>query len=85
VAILRIAAEILYGFYGRFREAGQSAPEFGTAQISDGSGPRGRRARGGARSWEEGADMIMVKPAAALSRIIQRFASGLNVTWRPTM
>jgi len=72
VAILAYAAKAASAFYGPFREAAGSAPEFG-----DRSGyqmdPANRREamREIALDLEEGADAVMVKPALAYLDVIR--------------
>ena len=62
--ILSYAAKIASGFYGPFREAADSAPQFGDRRSYQMDGANVREAmREIAADIEEGADMIMVKPA----------------------
>ena len=64
VAILSYAAKYCSGFYGPFREAAQSAPQFGDRRSYQMDPANAREAlREVALDLEEGADMIMVKPA----------------------
>src|SRR5277367_1294595 len=64
VAILSYAAKYSSGFYGPFREAADSAPQFGDRRSYQMDGANIREAlREIALDVEEGADMIMVKPA----------------------
>jgi porphobilinogen synthase len=73
VAILSYAAKYCSGFYGPFREAAQSAPQFGDRRSYQMDPANAREAlREVALDLEEGADMIMVKPALAYLDIIQR-------------
>ncbi len=62
--ILSYAAKFASAFYGPFREAADSAPQFGDRRSyqMDGANPR-EAMREIAADLEEGADMIMVKPA----------------------
>ena len=62
--ILSYAAKFASGFYGPFREAADSAPQFGDRRSYQMDGANLREAmREMEQDIEEGADMIMVKPA----------------------
>jgi porphobilinogen synthase len=62
--ILSYAAKFASGFYGPFREAADSAPQFGDRRSYQMDPPNIREAiREIELDIEEGADMIMVKPA----------------------
>jgi porphobilinogen synthase len=62
--ILSYAAKFASGFYGPFREAADSAPQFGDRRSYQMDGANLREAmREIEQDIEEGADMIMVKPA----------------------
>jgi porphobilinogen synthase len=62
--ILSYAAKFASGFYGPFREAADSAPKFGDRRSYQMDGANLREAlREIELDIEEGADMIMVKPA----------------------
>jgi porphobilinogen synthase len=62
--ILSYAAKFASGFYGPFREAADSAPQFGDRRSYQMDGANLREAmREIALDIEEGADVIMVKPA----------------------
>lgn len=62
--ILSYAAKFASGFYGPFREAAGSAPQFGDRRSYQMDGANLREAlREIQTDLEEGADMIMVKPA----------------------
>ena len=62
--ILSYAAKFASGFYGPFREAADSAPQFGDRRSYQMDGANLREAmREIEADVEEGADMIMVKPA----------------------
>ncbi len=76
--ILSYAAKFASAFYGPFREAADSAPEFGDRRSYQMDGANLREAmREIALDIEEGADMIMVKPALPYLDVIaaarQRF------------
>jgi porphobilinogen synthase len=62
--ILSYAAKFASAFYGPFREAADSAPQFGDRRSYQMDGANVREAmREIALDIEEGADMVMVKPA----------------------
>src|SRR5690242_15836258 len=62
--ILSYAAKFASGFYGPFREAADSAPQFGDRRSYQMDGANLREAmREIETDLDEGADMIMVKPA----------------------
>jgi porphobilinogen synthase len=62
--ILSYAAKFASGFYGPFREAADSAPQFGDRRSYQMDGANVREAmREIEADIQEGADMIMVKPA----------------------
>ncbi len=62
--ILSYAVKFASGFYGPFREAAGSAPSFGDRRAYQMDPANGREAmREAALDVEEGADMLMVKPA----------------------
>jgi porphobilinogen synthase len=62
--ILSYAAKFASGFYGPFREAADSTPQFGDRRSYQMDGANRREAmREIEADIEEGADMIMVKPA----------------------
>ncbi len=64
VAILAYAAKYSSAFYGPFRDAAESTPEFGDRRGYQMDPPNRREAMREMRlDLEEGADMLMVKPA----------------------
>ena len=66
VALLSYAVKFASAFYGPFREAADSAPTFGDRRAYQMDPANGREAlREAALDIEEGADMLMVKPALA--------------------
>src|SRR5215211_699358 len=72
VAILAYAVKYASAFYGPFREAAQSAPAFGDRRAYQMHAGNAREALREARlDEEEGADMLMVKPAGPYLDIIQ--------------
>ena len=69
--ILSYAAKFASGFYGPFREAADSAPKFGDRRSYQMDGANLREAmREIEADLQEGADMIMVKPAIAYLDVI---------------
>lgn len=73
VAILAYAAKFASAFYGPFREAAESAPRFGDRKAYQMDPPNAREAmREIALDIQEGADIIMVKPAGFYLDIIHR-------------
>jgi len=80
VAILSYAAKYCSGFYGPFREAAQSAPQFGDRRSYQMDPANAREAlREVALDLAEGADMIMVKPALPYLDIVQRVREEFDV------
>ncbi len=80
--ILAYAAKYASAFYGPFREAAESAPAFGDRRGYQMDPPNVREAlREMEADLEEGADIVMVKPALAyldvLARARQRFDAPL--------
>jgi len=71
-AILAYSAKSASAFYGPFREAADSAPKFGDRRGYQMDGANRREAmREIASDLEEGADMVMVKPALAYLDVIR--------------
>lgn len=71
VAIMSYAAKMASSFYGPFREAAESAPHFGDRRSYQMDWANRREAmREIALDIEEGADIVMVKPALAYLDII---------------
>ena len=80
VAILSYAAKYCSGFYGPFREAAQSAPQFGDRRSYQMDPANAREAmKEVALDLEEGADMVMVKPALPYLDIIRRVRERFDV------
>jgi porphobilinogen synthase len=78
--ILAYAAKYCSGFYGPFREAAQSEPKFGDRRSYQMDPANAREAlREVALDLEEGADMIMVKPALAYLDIIRQVRDRFQV------
>ncbi|MBS1829774.1 MAG: porphobilinogen synthase [Acidobacteria bacterium] len=72
VPILSYAAKYASGYYGPFREAAESAPQFGDRRSYQMDPANSREAmREIALDLSEGADMIMVKPAGPYLDIIR--------------
>jgi porphobilinogen synthase len=73
VAILAYAVKYASAFYGPFRDAAQSAPAFGDRRAYQMAPPNAREAlREAELDEDEGADMLMVKPAGPYLDIIHR-------------
>ena len=73
VAVLAYSAKYCSGFYGPFRDAADSAPKFGDRRAYQMDMCNSDEAlREVALDIEEGADMVMVKPALAYLDIIRR-------------
>ena len=73
VGILSYAAKYCSGFYGPFREAAESAPRFGDRRTHQMDPANVEEAlREVAQDIEEGADMIMVKPALPYLDVVRR-------------
>ncbi len=71
IPIMSYAAKFASAFYGPFREAAQSAPSFGDRRGYQMDPANSREAlRETALDVEEGADIVMVKPAMAFMDII---------------
>ncbi|MGA8013359.1 MAG: porphobilinogen synthase [Candidatus Acidiferrales bacterium] len=80
VAILSYAAKYCSAFYGPFREAAQSTPQFGDRRSYQMDPANAREAlREVALDLEEGADIIMVKPALPYLDIIARVRERFDV------
>jgi porphobilinogen synthase len=74
--ILSYAAKFASGFYGPFREAAESTPKFGDRRSYQMDAANVNEAiREVALDVQEGADMVMVKPALAYLDIIHRVKS----------
>ena len=71
--IMSYAAKFASAFYGPFREAAESAPKFGDRRSYQMDGANAREAlREVAMDIDEGADIVMVKPALAYLDILHR-------------
>jgi porphobilinogen synthase len=71
--ILSYAAKFASAYYGPFRDAADSAPQFGDRRAYQMDGANALEAlREVAMDLQEGADMVMVKPALAYLDILHR-------------
>lgn len=80
VPIMAYSAKYASAFYGPFREAAESAPQFGdrkTYQMDPANGDEALREV--ELDIMEGADIVMVKPALNYMDIIQRVKTNFNV------
>jgi porphobilinogen synthase len=80
VPILSYAAKFASGYYGPFREAAESTPSFGdrrTYQMDPANGDEALREV--ALDLDEGADMVIVKPALAYMDIVRRVKDRFGV------
>ncbi|MCW7752630.1 porphobilinogen synthase [Desulfobotulus sp. H1] len=79
-AIMSYAVKYASAFYGPFREAAGNAPEFGDRRTYQMDPANSREAmREASMDVEEGADIIMVKPALAYLDIITRLRDELDL------
>ncbi|MFL5913809.1 MAG: porphobilinogen synthase, partial [Gaiellaceae bacterium] len=78
--IMAYSAKFASGFYGPFREAAESAPQFGDRRTYQMDPANAREAvREMALDIEEGADMIMVKPALSYLDVIKTARDTFNL------
>ena len=78
--ILSYAVKYASAFYGPFRDAAESAPEFGDRRSYQMDPPNAREAiREAELDIEEGADMVMVKPALPYLDIIRAVRESVHV------
>jgi porphobilinogen synthase len=80
IPIMSYCAKYSSNYYGPFREAAHSAPSFGdrkTYQMDPGNSEEALREA--TLDLEEGADILMVKPALSYLDIIRRFKDNFNV------
>lgn len=79
IPILSYATKYASAFYGPFREAVESAPQFGDRRSYQMDPPNAREAlREAEQDINEGADIIMVKPALAYLDVIWRVRNTFN-------
>ena len=80
IAILSYAAKYCSAFYGPFREAADSAPQFGDRRGYQMDPANAREAlREVALDLEEGADIVMIKPALPYLDVVQRVRERFDV------
>jgi porphobilinogen synthase len=80
IPILSYAAKYCSGFYGPFRDAAESAPQFGDRASYQMDPANAREAiREAAADLEEGADMVMIKPALAYLDVIRQVRERFDV------
>ena len=78
--IVSYAAKYASSFYGPFREAAESAPAFGDRRSYQMDPANGREAlREVLLDVEEGADLVMVKPAGPYLDVIRRVREAVSV------
>ncbi|MEX0987796.1 MAG: porphobilinogen synthase [Bacteroidales bacterium] len=80
IPIMSYAAKYASAFYGPFREAAESAPQFGNRasyQMNPANSDEAMREI--ALDIEEGADIVMVKPALSYLDIIRRAKDEFNI------
>jgi porphobilinogen synthase len=79
-AIMAYAAKYASAFYGPFREAADCAPQFGDRRSYQMDPANAREAlREVALDLEEGADLVMVKPALPYLDVVQEVRSHFDV------
>ena len=79
-AIMAYAVKYASGFYGPFREAAQSAPEFGDRRAYQMDPPNAREAmREAELDYSEGADILMVKPATVYLDVLKMVRERFDV------
>ncbi len=79
-AVMAYAVKFASGFYGPFREAAQSAPEFGDRRAYQMDTPNAREAmREAELDYAEGADILMVKPATVYLDILKMVRERFDV------
>jgi len=80
IPILAYSAKFASAFYGPFREAAESTPQFGDRRSYQMDPPNGDEAmREIALDLDEGADIVMVKPALPYLDLIYRAKHEFNV------
>ena len=79
-AIMAYAVKYASGFYGPFREAAQSTPEFGDRRAYQMDPPNAREAmREAELDYAEGADILMVKPATVYLDVLKMVRDRFDV------
>jgi porphobilinogen synthase len=80
VPIISYSAKFASAFYGPFREAADSAPQFGDRRGYQMDGANGAEAvREALLDVEEGADVLMVKPALPYLDVLRRVKDATNL------
>jgi porphobilinogen synthase len=80
IPIMSYAAKHASGFYGPFREAAESTPQFGDRKSYQMDPANAREAlREAGLDIQEGADIIMVKPALSYLDIIRAVRDEFNI------
>ncbi len=80
IPILSYAAKYASAFYGPFREAAQSTPQFGDRRSYQMDPPNVREAiKEALLDLAEGADMLMVKPALPYLDVLQQVKAACDV------
>jgi porphobilinogen synthase len=80
VPIISYSAKFASAFYGPFREAADSAPAFGDRRAYQMDGANGDEAvREALLDVEEGADVLMVKPALPYLDVLRRVKDATNL------
>jgi porphobilinogen synthase len=80
VPIIAYSAKFASAFYGPFREAADSAPAFGDRRAYQMDGANGDEAvREALLDVEEGADVVMVKPALPYLDVLRRVKDATNL------
>ncbi len=79
-AIMAYSSKFASAFYGPFRDAAQSAPAFGDRRAYQMDGANRREALREARlDYEQGADILMVKPAGAYLDIVREVRDSFDI------
>ncbi len=80
IPIISYAAKFASGFYGPFREAAESTPQFGDRSTYQMDPANGREAlREAALDYEEGADILMVKPAMPYLDVLAQMRDAFDI------
>jgi len=80
IPIMSYAAKFASGFYGPFREAAESTPQFGDRSTYQMDPANGREAlREAALDYEEGADILMVKPAMPYLDVLAQMRATFDI------
>ena len=81
IAIMSYAAKYCSGFYGPFRDAADSAPQFGDRRTHQMDPANAEEAlREVEQDIDEGADIVMVKPAMPYLDIVRRVKDTLRLS-----